>query len=101
MKDYKLNMNIVQIIEQAYFLKHYKRKNVENNTLCKKTHHALNEEEKEVCDGLLTEYECGLALKEMQNNKSSGSDSITNKCYQIFWNDIQTYLTNSLNYSFI
>ena len=56
MKDYKLNMNIVQIIVQAYFLKPYKQKNVENNTLCKKTHHALNEEEKEVCDGLLTEY---------------------------------------------
>ena len=48
----------------------------------KKTHHALNEEEKEVCDGLLTEYECGLALKEMQNNKSPGSDGITIEFYK-------------------
>ena len=38
--------NKSQIIEEAYFLKHYKRKNVENNNLCKIiTHHALKEEE--------------------------------------------------------
>ena len=37
--------NKSQIIEEAYFSKHYKRKNVENNNLCKITHHALKEEE--------------------------------------------------------
>ena len=78
----------------------YKRKNAENNTLFKNTHHALNQEEKELCDGLLNEYECGLALKEMQNNKSPGSDGITIEFYKIFWNDIKTHLINSLNYSF-
>jgi len=53
-----------------------------------------------LCDGLLNEYECGLALKEMQNNKSPGSDGITIEFYKIFWNDIKTHLVNSLNYSF-
>ncbi|KAH3840832.1 hypothetical protein DPMN_114288 [Dreissena polymorpha] len=37
--------NKSQIIEEAYFSKHYKPKNVENNTLCKITHRALKEEE--------------------------------------------------------
>ena len=49
---------------------------------------------------MLNEYECGLALKEMQNNKSPGSDGITIEFYKIFWNDIKTHLINSLNYSF-
>ena len=29
------------------------------------------------CNGLLTEYECGLTLKQMKNNKSPGSDGIS------------------------
>ena len=39
----------------------------------------------------LNEYECGLALKEMQNNKSPGSDGITVEFYKIFWNDIKIH----------
>ena len=35
----------------------------------------------------------------MKNNKSPGSDGITTEFYKIFWNDIKTYLINSLNYS--
>ena len=35
----------------------------------------------------------------MKNNKSPGSDGITNEFYKIFWNEIKTYLINSLNYS--
>ena len=50
--------------------------------------------------GHLSEYECGIALKEMKNNKSPGSDGITAEFYKIFWNDIKQYLVNSLNYSF-
>ena len=53
-----------------------------------------------MCDGLLNKYECGLALKEMQNKKSQGSDGITIEFYKIFWNDIETQLIIWLNYSF-
>ena len=60
----------------------------------------INQEEKLLCDGLLNEYECGLALKEMQNNKNPGSEGITIEFYKIFWNDIKTHLINSLYYSF-
>ena len=53
-----------------------------------------------MCDGLLNQYECALALKEMQNNKNPGSEGITIEFYKIFWNDIKTHLINSLYYSF-
>ena len=52
------------------------------------------------CEGLLTEYECSIALKQMQNNKSPGSDGISTEFFKIFWSDIKTFLVNSLNYSF-
>jgi hypothetical protein len=51
-------------------------------------------------DSPFNEYECALALKEMQNNKNSGSEGITIEFYKIFWNDIKTHLINSLYYSF-
>ncbi|KAH3777678.1 hypothetical protein DPMN_179126 [Dreissena polymorpha] len=77
--------NRTQILEEQrlFFETLYKRKHVENNTLFKKTHHALNEEEKILCDGLLNEYECGLALKEMQNKKclrNVNARVFTNQC---------------------
>ena len=36
----------------------------------------------------------------MNNQKSPGSDGITAEFYKIFWQDIKTYLINSINYSF-
>ena len=60
----------------------------------------LNETENSKCNGLLTEYECGLTIKQMKNNKSPGSNGISIEFYKIFWNSIKTYLVNSLNYSF-
>ncbi|MES9884044.1 MAG: reverse transcriptase domain-containing protein [Sedimenticola sp.] len=59
----------------------------------------LNEEEKIKCEGVLSEPECFNALKEMNNNKSPGTDGITTEFYKLFWNEIKTYLIKSLNYS--
>ena len=41
----------------------------------------LNYNELNQCEGLLTEYECSIALKQMQNNKSPGSDGITTEFF--------------------
>jgi len=43
----------------------------------------------------LSEYACGIALKEMKNNKSPESDWLTGDFYKIFWNDIIVYLVKS------
>ena len=60
----------------------------------------LNEEEKNIIEGQITEYECTCALRDMQNNKSPGSDGITTELYKIFWNDIKSFYIKSLNFSF-
>ena len=60
----------------------------------------LEEESKLICEGLLTAEECKKALKEMQNNKSPGSDGITVEFFKIFWNDIEKYYVESINYSY-
>ena len=60
-----------------------KMKQMSNNITLK-----LNEEDKFSIEGKITEYECTCALREMNNNKSPGSDGITTEFYKIFWNDI-------------
>ena len=45
----------------------------------------LTNTENNKCEGKINDYECGLALKQMQNAKSPGSDGITVEFYQIFW----------------
>ena len=51
-------------------------------------------------EGIVTEYECACALKQMNNNKSPGSDGLTTEFFKIFWNDIKQFYVKSLNYSF-
>ena len=57
----------------------------------------LNEEDKFSIEGKITEYECTCALREMNNNKSPGSDGITTEFYKIFWNDIKSFYIKSLS----
>ena len=88
-------------MQSSFYTNLYKKRvikdssyNFFNNSINK-----ISEHEKNKCEGNLTEYECGLSLKDMKNNKSPGSDGITTEFYKLFWNDIKTYLINSLNYS--
>ena len=60
----------------------------------------LNDKEKMSIEGIVTEYECACALKQMNNNKSPGSDGLTTEFFKIFWNDIKQFYVKSLNYSF-
>ena len=72
-----------------------KMKNMNRNIITK-----LNDQEKQSIEGSLTDYECSMALKEMKNNKSPGSDGITTEFYKLFWDDIKLLYVKSLNYSF-
>jgi len=74
--------------------------NCENSTFfCNETT-TLGQNNGDEQSGHLSEYECGIALKEMKNNKSPGSDGLTADFYKIFWNNIKRYLVKSLNYSY-
>ena len=50
----------------------------------------LNADEKESCEGLLTNAECLQALKSMGPEKTPGSDSIPAEFYKIFWRHFWT-----------
>ena len=43
-------------------------------------------------EGLVSEYKCASVLKEMQNNKSPGSDWIATEFYKIFLERYKTLL---------
>ena len=60
----------------------------------------LSEDEKENCEGLLTEGELLQAFKTMESNKSPGSDGIPAEFYKVFWHDISDHLLESINYSY-
>ena len=60
----------------------------------------LNADEKESCEGLLTNAECLDALKSMEPEKTPGSDGIPAEFYKVFWNDISEHLVTSINHAY-
>jgi len=57
----------------------------------------LSDFERSSCEGKLTFEECGLALKNMKNETSPGSDGFTVEFYKFFWKDLGGFLFRSLN----
>ena len=45
----------------------------------------------------LTNKECQSAISQMKINKSPGSDGFTVKFYRLFWDYVQSVVTNSTN----
>ena len=60
----------------------------------------LTEELSKKCEVMLSEKECHLALNDMENGKSPGSDGLSSEFYKVFWDDINLDVVASLNYSF-
>ena len=60
----------------------------------------LNQLEQDSCEGPLTKTECLKALKEMDSNKTPGSDGLPAEFYKMFWNDIADFLLGSINYAY-
>ena len=48
----------------------------------------------------LTELECLNALKDMEPDKSPGTDGLPSEFYQFFWRDVSKPLLEALNYGF-
>ena len=61
---------------------------------------ALNEDAKQICEGVLTKAECFKALQTFINGKSPGNDGLTAEFYQAFWPTLGHLLVDSLNSSF-
>ena len=60
----------------------------------------LSNEERDSIEGLLTELECLNALKDMEPDKSPGTDGLPSEFYQSFWSDVSKPLLKALNYDF-
>lgn len=88
--------------EKKYYQKLYSKQKLKSTTynFFDETIEKLNEDEKNICEGVLTELECVTALKEMKNKKSPGSDGLTTEFYKIFWKDIKRFYLDSINYSY-
>ena len=78
------NQSNILLKQKSFYENLYKKReqspsayNFFNNNITK-----LKDEHKLLCEGLLTEVECANALKQMQNNKSPGSDGLTTEFYK-------------------
>ena len=60
----------------------------------------LDKDEQLLCEGLLNRKECLDAPKNMNSDKSPGTDGLSCKFYKVFWNDLAEIMINSLNYSY-
>ena len=60
----------------------------------------LSKEERDSIEGYLTELECLNALKDMEPDKSPGTDGLPSEFYQFFWSDVSKPLLEAFNYGF-
>ncbi len=60
----------------------------------------LDDNEKEGCEGLITEEECSKVIKTFKKGKTPGNDGITIEFYCKFWHLINKTLIDSFNTSF-
>ncbi len=63
-------------------------------------HCVLSDEERTLCDGLITMEECERSIKNMKNGKSPGSDGFTAEFYKFFWTDIKHLVLESINFAY-
>ena len=67
----------------------------QQNNQCK-----INDDERQLCEGLLTAAECLESVKTMESNKTPGTDGIPAEFYKVFWNDIKSFFLASINASY-
>ena len=92
---------ILKETEQFYKMLYQEKKVTDDDYFFEKENDTkLSNEDRDKCEGKITELECIQAIKDMKNNKSPGSDGIPVEFYKIFWKIIGKYLIDSLNYSF-
>jgi exonuclease III len=60
----------------------------------------LKKDDKQSCETPITIEELGVALRELKNGKSPGSDGLTTDFYKFFWVTIKTTVKDSINYAY-
>ena len=92
--------------QESYYRELYtsKHNESENNELLSEFTNAkipeLSSIDREICDEKLNIEEIGKALRNLENNKTPGSDGLTTNFYKFFWVDIKSFLFESYSYSY-
>ena len=60
----------------------------------------MSNEERDSIEGLLNELGCLNGLKDMEPDKSPGTDGFPSEFYHMFWSEFSKPLIEALNYSF-
>ena len=73
------NQKLIRNEQKKFYESLYAKKDTSESNINFFENHInkLNNIEQSSCEGKLSEYECGIALKQMKNYKSPGSDGIT------------------------
>ena len=74
--------------------------NIQHKFLYSPTLPKLKDEEKNECEGKLTNPECFKALKSFENGKSPGNDGLTTEFYLHFWPYLGDEMVQSFNMSY-
>ena len=82
-----LNIRQAMIMIQQFFFQHG-------------NDNVLHDYKQKTCEGVLTEKECLEALKDMESDKTPGTDGLPAEFYKVFWKDISTILIKSLNFAY-
>lgn len=61
----------------------------------------LSDDQKNLCEGILSNTECFNALSKFPNGKTPGNDGLTPEFYKKFWNLLGQRMTDSLNFSYL
>jgi len=60
----------------------------------------FSDDQKNLCEGILSNTECFNALSKFPNGKTPGNDGLTPEFYRKFWNLLSQLMTDSLNFSY-
>ena len=60
----------------------------------------LTNEERDICEGVITTKECDCAIKKMQKNKAPGLDGLTIEFYKYFWPYVKDIVVDAFNESY-
>jgi len=87
------NPNEILKMLKSFYGNLYSRRNSFTEDECLEFIHCLdlprlNEEEKNKCEGSITQRECYECLKKMSNNKTPGNDGLTKEFYLVFWSQL-------------
>ena len=84
---------------ESFFKDLYSSK-MKTDSILPETDYFFSENDTDSIEGLLTELEYLNALKDMEPDKSPGTDGLPSEFYQSFWSDVSKPLLKALNYGF-